>query len=105
MKFKDIVFIVLLIAACGFFYMLSRKENNTATDKKIDSLVHAYHTVLHFDSVKTAMMKELLDSVHSNNVTLDKKLDKLHNENATIRKQNAELEKNYRSLIVDRPDF
>lgn len=105
MKFKDLIFIVLLIAACGFFYMLSKKENNTATDKKIDSLYRANTVLIHFDSVKTALRKELLDSVTVVINQLDKKLDLVHNENITIRKQNAELEKNYRSIIVDRPDF
>lgn len=105
MKFKDVLFIVLLVCACGFFYMLSKKETNISTDHKIDSLYRANRVLINFDSVRQAMEAKIIDSVNQKILLLNKKIDINNKATKLVHEENLLLRKEFDRVVVDRPDF
>ena len=73
--------------------------------KIIDSLVRTNEIVINYDSIQSEIESNIYDSLSKSIISLEGDIEKLRVQNYLLRKSNEELEKKYRSIIVDLPEL
>lgn len=97
-------FIIIAIAITGSF--LLQRHTSTGIDKQyVDSLMNVNRIVIDLDSVQSAIESQIYDSLNKSINSLQGEIKNLKTQNYLLRKSNEELEKKYRSIVVDLPEL
>lgn len=106
MKAKDFILIALfLVGGFAFLYVTTKKENNTSTDHKLDSLYRSHEVLYNLDSIERRLTSRIIDSLNRRIDSVKADLKSIRINNERIKKQNDALIKKYEAIPINRPDF
>lgn len=93
--------IALGLAICSLFM----KKQSGINREYVDSVMLSNKQVFKYDSIKSVIEDNLYDSMNLSIELMDTEIKKVKRQNYLLRKSNEELERKYRSIIVDLPEL